>query len=270
MVLFIAFFASIVVGIQAFAIPYMVSTPTHNGLIAMTQQGAAARFKGLVQPDQIPVKVLGNLSYGLGFTLLGLAFRVQVWGSTVAMFSGAASGQLSGKIGARKPLLVGMFTFAVTSGIYAAAHHGALTLALVGIVFGVGFGSYYATTPNLLVEASPPEQQGITAGMLGVSNSIGTAVGTAIAAAFQAAHPVKLIVAGQTVLAGTPDPKTGITERAGVFTDSAYTQIFIAAAIAGAIALIGTYFMRSGRTASTGGLGYLSDAKPPAKEAATA
>ncbi|MEY9857503.1 MFS family permease [Catenulispora sp. GAS73] len=270
MVLFIAFFASIVVGIQAFAIPYMVSTPTHNGLIAMTQQGAAARFKGLVQPDQIPVKVLGNLSYGLGFTLLGLAFRVQVWGSTVAMFSGAASGQLSGKIGARKPLLVGMFTFAVTSGIYAAAHHGALTLALVGIVFGVGFGAYYATTPNLLVEASPPEQQGITAGMLGVSNSIGTAVGTAIAAAFQAAHPVKLIVAGQTVLAGTPDPKTGITERAGVFTDSAYTQIFIACAIAGAIALIGTYFMRSGRTASTGGLGYLSDAKPPAKEAATA
>jgi MFS family permease len=268
-VLFIAFFASIVVGIQAFAIPYMVSTPSHNGLIALTQQGAAARFKGLVQPNQIPVKVLGDIGYGLGFTLLGLAFHVQVWGSSVSMFSGAASGQLSGKIGARKPLLIGMFTFAATSGVYAAAHHGALTLALVGIVFGVGFGAYYATTPNLLVEASPPEQQGITAGMLGVSNSIGTAVGTAIAAAFQAAHPVRLVVAGQTVFAGTPDPKTGVTERAGVFTDTAYTQIFIACAIAGTIALVGTFFMRSGRTPSTGGLGYLSDTAPE-KETAPA
>ena len=199
----------------------------------MTQQGAAARFKGLVQPNQIPVKVLGDIGYGLGFTLLGLAFHVQVWGSSVSMVSGAASGQLSGKTGARKPLLIGMLAFALTSGIYAAAHHGALTLALVGIIFGVGFGAYYATTPNLLVEASPPEQQGITAGMLGVANSIGTAVGTAIAAAFQAAHPVQLVVAGQTVLAGTPDPKTGITKRAGVFTDTAYTQIFIAVRYSG-------------------------------------
>ncbi|WP_344655107.1 MFS transporter [Catenulispora subtropica] len=268
-VLFVAFFAAIVVGIQAFAIPYMVSTPNAHGLIAATQQGAAARFKGLVQPDQIPVKVIGDVSYGLGFTLLGLAFHVQVWGSSVSMVSGAASGQLSGKIGARKPLLIGMLAFALTSGVYAAAHHGALTLALVGIVFGVGFGAFYATTPNLLVEASPPEQQGITAGMLGVSNSIGTAVGTAIAAAFQAAHPVKLVVAGQTVLAGTPDPKTGVTKRAGVFTDAAYTQIFIACAIAGVIALAGVYFMRAGRTASTGGLGYLVG-KEPVKETAPA
>ncbi|MBS2532373.1 MFS transporter [Catenulispora sp. NF23] len=268
-VLFIGFFAAIVVGIQAFAIPYMVSTPSHSELIAAAQQGAAARFKGMVQPNQVPVKVLGDVGYALGFTLLGLAFHVQVYGSSVSMVSGAASGQLSGKIGARRPLLLGMFAFALTSGIYAAWHHGALTLALVGVVFGVGFGAYYATTPNLLVEASPPEQQGITAGMLGVSNSIGTAVGTAIAAAFQAAHPVKLVVAGQTVLAGTPDPKTGITERAAVFTDAAYTQIFIACAIAGLIALIGTYFMRSGRTPSTGGLGYLSESTP-AKQAATA
>src|SRR4051794_35452790 len=173
MVLFVAFSAAIVVGIEAFAIPSMVSTPGHDELIAATQQGAAARFKGLVQPDQIPVKVLGDIGYGLGFTLLGLAFHVQVWGSSVSMVSGAASGQLSGKIGARKPLLIGMLAFALTSGVYAAAHHGALTLALVGVVFGLGFGAFYATTPNLLVEASPPEQQGITAGMLGVSNSIG-------------------------------------------------------------------------------------------------
>ena len=270
MVLFVAFFAAIVVGIQAFAIPYMVSTPNHDGLVALTQQGAGARLKGLgVQPSQIPVKVIGDVSYGLGFTLLGLAFHVQVWGSWVSMVSGAASGQLSGKVGARKPLLIGMLAFALTSGIYAAAHHGALTLALVGIVFGVGFGAFYATTPNLLVEASPPEQQGITAGMLGVSNSIGTAVGTAIAAAFQAAHPVKIVVLGQTVFAGTPDPKTGVTKRAGVFTDAAYTQIFIACAIAGTIALIGTYLMRAGRTPSTGGLGYQST-KEPAKETAPA
>jgi MFS family permease len=270
-VLFVAFFAAIVVGIQAFAIPYMVSTPGHDALVAATQQGAGARLKGLgVQPSQIPVKVIGDIGYGLGFTLLGLAFHVQVWGSSVSMVSGAASGQLSGKIGARKPLLIGMLAFALTSGIYAAAHHGALTLALVGIVFGLGFGAFYATTPNLLVEASPPEQQGITAGMLGVSNSIGTAVGTAIAAAFQAAHPVKLVVLGQTVLAGTPDPKTGVTKRAGVFTDAAYTQIFIACAIAGTIALAGAYFMRAGRTASTGGLGYLATTKPAAKEAAPA
>jgi MFS family permease len=251
-VLFLAFFASIVVGVQAYAIPYMGLSYTHNQLV----QQATAPFHGLIPARE--VKVIGGAGYALGLTLLGLAFHVQVWGSSVGMLSGAASGELSGRRGARTPLLVSMFCFAASSWIYVGDHSGWVTLAVIGVVFGVGFGGYYATTPNLLVEASPPSQQGITAGMLGVANSIGTAVGTAIAAAFQAANPLKLAVGTNVSLVGTPLPGTHVVPRAEEFADKAYTGMFIACAIAGTIAFVCALLLKSGRTPSTGGLGYLA------------
>lgn len=254
-VLFLAFFASIVVGIQAYAIPFMGLTPTKSQLIASVQDCTKTLTHGFL--PQVPVTVVGALGYGLGFTLLGFALHVQIWGSSVGMLSGAGAGELSGRRGARMPLLVAMMCFAVSSAIYAFAHTGWVTLAIVGVVFGIGFGGYYATTPNLLVEASPPRQQGITAGMLGVSNSIGTAVGTGIAAAFQNANPLKLIVAGRPALPGGVCGGPPVT-RAELFTDSAYTGMFIACAVAGTIALIVTWIMKAGRTPSTGGLGYLT------------
>ena len=251
-VLFLAFFAAIVVGIQAYALPYMGLTPSRQGLVDAT----VAKFHGLIPASS--VTVVGDVGYGLGFTLLAFAFHVQLWGSSLSMVSGAAAGELSGRRGARMPLLVAMLCFAVSSWIYAGAHTGWVTLALIGLIFGIGFGGYYATTPNLLVEASPPEQQGITAGMLGVANSIGTAVGTGIAAAFQNAHPVKIKVGNIVSLAGTPDPKTNLVTRAESFTDSAYTGMFIACAVSATIAVVVTWLMKAGRTPSTGGLGYLA------------
>jgi MFS family permease len=251
-VLFLAFFAAIVVGVQAYALPYMGLTPTKQQLIDIT----VAKFHGMMPASS--VHVIGDVGYALGFTLLAFAFHVQLWGSSLSMVSGATAGELSGRRGARMPLLVAMICFAVSSWIYSGLHTGWVTLALIGLIFGVGFGGYYATTPNLLVEASPPAQQGITAGMLGVSNSIGTAVGTGIAAAFQNAHPLKIQVGNIVSLAGTADPKTGLVTRAESFTDSAYTGMFIACAISATIAVVVTWFMKAGRTPSTGGLGYLA------------
>lgn len=255
-VLFLAFFASIVVGVQAYAIPYMGLSYTHDQLV----QQATAPFHGLIPASE--VKVIGGAGYALGLTLLGLAFHVQVWGSSVGMLSGAAAGEMSGRRGARTPLLVSMFCFAASSWIYAGDHSGWVTLAVIGVIFGVGFGGYYATTPNLLVEASPPSQQGITAGMLGVANSIGTAVGTAIAAAFQSANPLKLAVGANVSLVGTPLPGTHVVPRAEEFADKAYTGMFIACAIAGTIAFVCALLLKSGRTPSTGGLGYLARETP--------
>lgn len=52
--------------------------------------------------------------------------------------------------------------------------HGAwVDQTLIGVFWGIGFGFYYAASPNLLIDAVPATRQGISAGMLAVAGSIG-------------------------------------------------------------------------------------------------
>ncbi|WP_308163226.1 MFS transporter [Nocardia alni] len=92
------------------------------------------------------------------------------------------------------------------------------TYAGLYVLAGVGFGFFYAAAANLVVDAVPAEQQGISTGMLGVTMNIGTAVCLAVVSALQNANPVvaHIDVLGHHVDQAIP----------AVFADRAYTESF--------------------------------------------
>jgi MFS family permease len=234
-VLFVAFFLALIIGAQATAVNYMAQSKDAAFLSVAISQST----HGLIPPSAVSFN--STLTYALGFTLLGYAGHLAVFQGTSSMLSGAGGGWLTGRIGGRRPLIFAALMFTVGSGLYVFFHASWVQMALVGVVIGLGFGTYYAVAPNLLADASPPEQQGITAGMLGVMNSIGTSVGLAVLTAFQAANPLKVTIGNVTKVV----PQ--------MYAWDAYKLNFVFAAVAGALALCGALYLKSGRTPATGG-----------------
>jgi hypothetical protein len=99
------------------------------------------------------------------------------------------------------------------------------------------------------VEAVPQEQQGVSAGMLGVMNSMGTAIGLAIVTAFLTSNPVKATVTLPVIA-----PTTRTVPQ--IFADHGYVLGFLVVGLAAVIGLVATLLMRSGREPATGGLSH--------------
>jgi MFS family permease len=135
----------------------------------------------------------------------------------------------------------------------------------IGVFWGMGFGFYFAASPNLLMDAVPASRQGISAGMLAVAGSIGSALATALLTPILAAHPFEII---------TPKPSgsgTMTTVIPQVYTNAGYTEVyFLVGGMAAVIALILALLLQSGRTPALGGV-YLdeSSAEVPPAEAQT-
>jgi MFS family permease len=121
---------------------------------------------------------------------------------------------------------------------------------LFAAVFGLGFGAFYAACPNLLIEAVPARQQGISAGMLGVVNSLATSVGTGALTASLRANPLEVKVS----IPGISEQQTGgshvIPELNGW---NGYHDGLLLAAACGLLGLAVALLMRHGRAPATGG-----------------
>ncbi|MBU3062999.1 MFS transporter [Nocardia sp. NEAU-G5] len=253
LVLLAALFGSFMVGVQSYAIGYMTQTPKADVVAAGVQEATLAKI-GQQTGHPLPaaavqVHLNPGYSYGNGFSLLQYAVHVALLQAIIAMVCGALGGMLARKVGPRLPL-VGALTVFVGSGIaFALLPHTWVVFLIISAVFGIGFGFFYAAAPILIVEGVPQEQQGISVGMSGVMQSMGTAVGLAIITAFLNASPVKadISVGGHHVSTSViPD----------VFTDRGYNLGFWAAVVAAAIALGVALIMRHGRTPATGGAAY--------------
>jgi MFS family permease len=253
MVLLAATLGSIVVGVQGYSIPYMLQTPSHAQLTQIITAQVMAASKGQLTPANIGIVHIGFnglMAYGLGATLLGYGFHSAVFSGGTGMLAGGGAGEWARKVGPRYPLIVAMATFTVSTLLYAFYAHSAWQYAVIAVVFGLGFGSFYAAAPNLIVEAVPARQQGISAGMLGVVNSLATSVGTAALTAFLAAHPAKFIVSIPGIPASTTGGYNTIPQ---LYTDSGYRDGLLFAAGAGLIGLVVAILMRHGRRPATGG-----------------
>ncbi|WP_063039497.1 hypothetical protein [Nocardia pseudovaccinii] len=114
------------------------------------------------------------------------------------------------------------------------------------LVGGIGSGFLYTALPNLIVEAVPAEQQGISAGMLGVVQSMGSGIVIAITTALLNNNPVEahIDVAGHASTQVIPQ----------VFTDRGYTQSFWLVTGTTIVALAIAVLMRHGRKPATGGV----------------
>ncbi|MEV6073294.1 MFS transporter [Nocardia sp. NPDC052001] len=286
-VLFIALLGSLMIGVQSYGPAYMIQSPPASEIVAQAkaatydqvksqalaqaQAQAEAQAKAALPPgaelppgavhvpedlvlaqlppDMVQVQLNPGYSYGEGFSLMRFATHVTLPQSLIAMLFGFLGGLWIRRVGGRRPLVVALAVFVGTGIAYAALGHGWVTMAVIGAVTGVGFALYYATMPNLIVEAVPAEQQGISSGMLGVMQAMGVAIGIAIATAFLNANPV----VAEVTVAGRP----AVTQEIPlIFADRGYEISFYFVVITSAIALIGALIMKAGRTPATGGTAF--------------
>ena len=253
LVLAAALFASMVIGIQGYSIPYMLQTPTHAQLSHLVLGEVISGSGGRVTSAMAPILHIGfnaPLAYGLGASLLGYGLHSAVFSGGTGMLSGGGSGEWSRKVGPRLPLIGAMATFTLSTLLYAYFSHSAWQYALFAVIFGLGFGAFYASAPNLIVEAVPARQQGISAGMLGVVNSLATSVGTAVLTACLAANALKFKV---TVPGVSAKVTGGYYTVPDLYTDAGYRDGLLVAAGAGILGLAVALAMRHGRAPATGG-----------------
>ncbi|WP_040806302.1 MFS transporter [Nocardia concava] len=197
-------------------------------------------------PEMVQVNLDPGYTYGDNFSLLKFATHVTLAQSLIAMLFGFLGGLWIRRSGARWPLVTALVIFVGSGLAYAALSHGWQTQALISAVYGIAFALYYASTPNLIVEGVPAQQQGISAGMLGVMQAMGAAIGLAVATAFLTANPVKAVVS----VTGAPPVTKDIPL---LYADKGYELGFYFVAISAAVALLGAFVMKHGRTAATGG-----------------
>jgi len=240
--------ASFVIAISAYAVPYMAETPTQAQLVGSVK--AAAVQKGL-PASALPLLHIsfpsGTLAFAGGLTLLAFAWQVAIWQGVCAIAAGPLAGAWSRRSGARKPLITGLAFLLATSGLLLVLPlRGLWGLAVAMGVMGIGFGFFYASGPNLIMEATPPRQQGITTGMWSLVGAISTAVATAILTAFFVANPVKL----EASFPGRPATVTTLNQ---VNAWAGYRDAFFVTIGVAAVGLILAVLMRHGRTPSTGG-----------------
>ncbi|MFF0501611.1 MFS transporter [Nocardia aobensis] len=250
LVLLAAVLASCMIGVQGYAVAYMVQTPDQSviqgGVVDATVAQVAKATGHELPPGMVNVSLDPGYSYGSGFTLLEFALKISLAFGLMAMVFGLVGGILARRFGVRLPLIVAAAIFTVGAVVQAAGPHTWQLFVVVSAVLGIAQGCYYAAAPNLITEAVPQEQQGISVGMLGIMQSLGVAVGVAVVTAFVNAHPVRAVVS----VAGGP-PQSSVVP--GVFADRGYELGFWFAAIAVGAALIIALVMKHGRTPATGG-----------------
>lgn len=242
----VAFLLTLSISAISIVIAYMFQTPKPDDLKTQIVAGAAAQAH--VPPSVVSkfVSFHGDISYANGFSVLQMALHITVWTALFGMLFGTLGGWLARIVGARILLIISGLCMLVSSGLWIKWHSTWQEQVLIGLLYGISFGFYYAANPNLLMDAVPVERQGVSAGMLAVFGSIGTSVGTAIFTAIASAHPFQLVAhAGSTIVKDIPS----------VYTDTAYSWSYVAVGVVpAALTVLLALALRTGRTPSRGGI----------------
>jgi MFS family permease len=244
----VALLVTAIITLFNISIAYMFETPKEAVLKQQILSGVAAQIhQPLAVVSQI-VHFEGSLSYATaGFSVLQLAFHISIWAALFGMIAGPIGAQLARKVGARLPLLISVAALLIGMALWIPWHTLWWEQVAIGVCYGIGFGFYYAANPNLLMDAVPADRQGVSAGMLAVFGSVGSAAATAAFTAIIAAHPLKLAItaaAGHTIVSSVP----------GVYTNTGYSLVYlIVGVIPAAVGLVLVLRLRTGRTPSLAG-----------------
>ncbi|WP_067887970.1 MFS transporter [Nocardia vaccinii] len=245
-----------ITAVQPLALGYMTQTPNVDGLRENVVQGVVAQahqMTGMTLPASlVHVNFDPGYTYGNGFSMLGYALHVGIWAGLLGMVVGPFAGAMARRLGARIPAILA-FSILTISGIgFVVFHYSWITYLVLYLLAGIGFGCFYAAGPNLIMDAVPQEQQGISAGMLGVTMSMGSAICMAVTTALLNNHPVKahIDVMGHSTVQTIPQ----------VFADRGYTLSFWVVLATTIVALIIAVLMRHGRSPATGGAPVTSEA----------
>jgi MFS family permease len=248
MVALIAIFASICIAVPNYLIPYMMETPTPNSLRNLALAGAAAKGHVSVATIKPFIAFQGDVNYAAGMTVFQLAWHITIVLSVAAMLFGPLGGYLARRYGARLPMVLGTLSLLIAFELWTRFHGAWVDQTTIGVFWGIGFGFYFAASPNLLIDAVPAARQGISAGMLAVAGSIGSALATALLTPILAAHPYKLV-------ATPPGGKPVVSVIPQVYTNVGYTQVYLFVGCSAAVvAVILALALQSGRTPARGGV----------------
>ena len=258
-ILGIGFVANGIVNGASYTLGYLAETPggaAGNAVKAQIVNGAA---QSASQQYHVPASLLtryfsvqGDLP-GLNLTLLQFTVQLTLGLAVTYVIFSPLAGWLSTRIGLQKPLVAAMLCFTVSCLLLIFFHYGVLEIALILLLLGVAVGLYLGTVANLVVEAVPQEQQGVSSGMVGSFTNFGAAFATSIIASVVAAHPLVLHVDAPGHVTNTPLTSGALAQLP---TDAAYTQMFVIFTIAAAAALVLSLFMRHYRHRATGGTRY--------------
>ena len=248
MTMAVSFCAVIIFAVTAYALPYMAQTPTKAQLTGLAQ---AAIVKAGLPTAALPLLHIsfpgGTLAFAGGLTLLGFAWRANIYVGLAPMATGPLGGGWAHRAGGRKPLIAAMaFLLAGALLLLVLPLQGVWGLAVVAAVVGIGNGFYFAAAPTLIMEAVPAEQQGVTTGMWSVASAMGSAVASAVLTAFFVANPLKISVA-------VPGRPATVQTLDQLYSWAGYRDGFIFAAAVGVVGLVIAVLMKHGRTPSTGG-----------------
>jgi len=247
LVMLIAVFATICVATPNYLIPYMMETPSPGSLRGQILAAAAAQKHVSAAVIKPFVSFQGDINYAAGMTVFQLAWHITITLSVAAMLFGPIGGYLARRYGARLPMVLGTLSLLIGFELWTRFHGAWVDQATIGIFWGIGFGFYYAAGPNLLMDAVPARRQGISAGMLAVAGSIGTALATASLTPILAAHPFE-------VIATPPGSKPQYSVIPQVYTNVGYTDVYLLVGVTAAvIAFLLALALRSGRTPARGG-----------------
>ncbi|MEE3849694.1 MFS transporter [Gordonia sp. LSe1-13] len=166
-----------------------------------------------------------GLGYGYGVSAEGFAiFQAPIGAMVVA--GGIVVGTLVGRgTRPRSLMILASLLMASAATCVAVSSDPKLLLIAFSAAFGLGTGMAYATIPNLLFEAVPPQLQASTASIVGVMQSVFPAVLPVIAFA----------VLNNSYIAPLADE---ITQGATFYTSEGYRAAFIIVAISGIIAAV--------------------------------
>lgn len=243
LVLVMAFFGIAITAVLQVALSYLTQTPSAGQLTRELASGAAATVH--LPASAVRVALDPDYSYGSGFSMLQFALHIALWIGVMSVIFGPIAGLLARRVGTRIPAIIG-FTLLTLVGVgFALLHYSWHTYLLLTIVVGISFGFVNFALPNLIVEAVPAEQQGISAGILGVTMSLSSSVAVAITTAILNNNPVRaqLDIGGHRSVTVVPQ----------VFASHGYQQSFWVMLGATVIALIIAVLIRFGRTPATGG-----------------
>jgi MFS family permease len=248
MVMAASLFATAAATLPQFVLPYMFETPRASALEPQVIAGVAAS-------QHVPAGIVshfiafrGDIGYAAGFSVLQFAWHVVIFTSLSGMLFGPIGGIIARRYGARLPLLLAGVAFLASFLLWSQFHSIWWQSATIGLLWGAGFGFFYAAGPNLLMDAVPAHTMGISSAMLAVFGSIGTSLATALATPILSAHPFQLV-------ATPPGGKPVIQNIPQVYTDAGYMWIYLAiGGIVGLATLIIGYALRSGREPARGGV----------------
>jgi MFS family permease len=247
MIMGIAVFATIGVTLPNFIIPYMNETPKASVLKGeILAQTAAAQHYPVSIVAQF-VHFQGDIGYAAGFSVFQLAWHITIFTAGSAMIFGPIGGILARRFGARLPLVIGSAALLATFLLWWQFHDTWRDDAAIGLLWGLGFGFYYGSSPNLLIDAVPAKRQGISAGMLAVFGAVGSALATALITPILASHPFQLV-------ATPPGGKPIVHDIPQVYTDAGYGEAYLLIGVIGAVITVALAVMlRTGREPALGG-----------------